>query len=67
MIISITMQDLEKGGGDSMSVYVAEMSSRVGYNHYQRGGYVRTFILQYLAPPLSSVWAPFIIKHVCTP
>ena len=34
-----------------MSVYVSEMSSRVGGNYYERGGDVRTFILHYLAPP----------------
>ena len=35
MIIMITTQDVEKRGGDSMSVYVAEMSSRVGCNYYE--------------------------------
>ena len=54
------MQDVEKGGGDVLSVYVSETSSRVGCNYYERGGEVRNFILHYLAPPtLSSVWAPF--------
>lgn len=51
---------------ETLSAYVAEMSSRVGCNYYERGGDVRAFILQYLAPPtLSSVWATFTIKHVC--
>ena len=62
MITMITMQDVEKGGGDVLSVYVSETSSRVGCNYYERGGDVRNFILHYLAPPtLSSVWAPFTI------